>query len=472
MMASKTVLIVGAGVVVLVGGLVAAVAVPRLIARGPGGAGETAGGGAGLVREDSEGSGAGAREDENREKDAALAALAAELAAAEPYAGRTDEQRLADAWAWVNANRPAGRPYNEVEAKMLALMDVIFDGEERSAEWLMNASLIEVEMLRAMDTDGDGTVSDEEMKMFVDENLATLGGFEHPYIKAKLDTNGDGDVSAEEMEGLERIMSPDGAFAGVLARAQIEAWDSDRDGFLTDGEREAGRAGSGDRIREFVDQQMAAMEQAGMFAGEGGDATRAQTEADIRANMEAAMGGEQAEMMAGMMTAQELMQAMRVENMDQQEMQAEMMSSLPPAPDYGSFDADGDGQVGPGETEAFQRAMNEYQKQVQDLVAEQSARFMRRQFEHATGQSDTNGDGRLTPDEWDRRLEMLLAQRDERLFVRSYDLDGDGGVGQDELMNFVDWHRAGSLRADANYDGVVDARDLEQAMQAYQRQGH
>src|SRR5690606_5202982 len=118
---------------------------------------------------------------------------------------------------------------------------------------------------------------------------------------------------------------------------------------------------------------------------------------------------------AGFMTAQELMEAMRLENMDQKQFQAEMMASMPAPPDYNSFDTDGDGQVGPGETEAFGEAMQSYQKQVQEYAANAAADFMRKQFEHATSQSDTNGDGRLTPDEWDARLEMLLAQRDQRL---------------------------------------------------------
>lgn len=400
-------------------------------------------------------------------EDKALAALKAELAEAEPYTGRTDEQRLADAWAWVNANRDPSRPYNEVEAKMLALMDVMFDGEERSAEFLMNASLIEVEMLRALDTDGDGLVSDEELKAFNDENLAGLGALEHPYIKEKLDTNGDGEVSDEEMAGLERIMSPDGAFAGVLARAQIEEWDTNRDGLLSPEERDSGKAGSGDAIKELAAQQMQMMEESGMFDGEGGEAKRAEMEAQIAEGLAQAMG-ENSDL-AGFITAQKLMDAMRVENLDQQQFQAEMMASMPQPPDYQSFDTDGDGTVGPGETEAFQEAMTGYQAEIQEFTKDATGLYFRKAFDHAAGQSDTNGDGRLTPNEWDNRLDMLLTQRDERLFLNSYDLDGNGAVGSDELMTFVDWHKAGSLRADANFDGVVDTRDLEQAMTTYQR---
>ncbi|MCL4222728.1 MAG: hypothetical protein KJZ65_15320 [Phycisphaerales bacterium] len=470
-MASKMGMLVGVACVVVVGGVIAAIVIPRL---GSGGAD------ASLHQADTPGSGRGTdterlhanAEDAGRQarvaEDAALAALRAELAAAAPYTGRTDEQRLADAWAWVKANRPPDRAYNEIEARILALMDVIFDREERSAEWLLNASLIEVEMLRAMDADGDGLVSDSEMKQFVDENLQAIGGFDHPYIKAKLDVNGDGELSQDEMAAMQRVISQDGAFKGVLERAQLEKWDTDRNGFLTDAERAEGQAGSGQALRELIAQQMKILEDSGMIQGEPGSEQRAEMERQMEEGIKQALGENNE--LAGFMTAQELMEAMRLENMDQKQFQQEMMASMPKPPNYQSFDADGDGVMSPGENEAFTAAMQGYQKEVMDYTALATAEFMRRQFQHATAQSDRNGDGRLTPDEWDARLDMLLAQRDQRLFVRSYDLDGDGRVGQSELMNFVDWHKAGSLRADANYDGILDARDLEHAMRSYQAQ--
>jgi len=468
--AMNTKVVAGLAGVAVVGVIVGAIVIPRLGSGSEGSDMDAAARAeaARLEREaDSPEARAAAESAKRLAEDKALAALKAELAEAEPYTGRTDEQRLADAWAWVNANRPAGRPYNEVEAKMLALMDVMFDGEERSAQWLMNASLIEVEMLRALDTDGDGLVSDEELKAFNDENLAGPAAMEHPYIKEKLDTNGDGVVSDEEMAALQKIMSPDGAFAGVLARAQMEEWDTNRDGVLTSEERESGRAGSENAIRDLAAQQIEAMAANGAFDGEGGEERRAQMLAQMEEGIAQAIGENNE--VAAFLTAQKLMEAMRVENLDQQQFQAEMMASLPQPPDYQSFDADGDGTVGPGETEAFQEAMGAYQTKIQEFTKDATSLYFRKAFDHAAGQSDTNGDGRLTPNEWDSRLDMLLAQRDERLFLNSYDLDGSGSVGSDELMTFVDWHKAGSLRADANFDGVVDVRDLEQAMTTYQR---
>ncbi|GAB4384507.1 MAG: hypothetical protein Kow0022_07280 [Phycisphaerales bacterium] len=476
-MQSKTMwMAAGVGVVVVGGGIAAGILMPRLGADGSTARRERSA----AAHLDGQAGDSGAADEASSDalgperfaavRDEALAALQAELEPAEPYTGRTDEQRLADAWAWVRANRPPDRPYNEVEARMLALMDVVFDGEARSAQWLMNASLIEVEMLRALDADGDGQVTDAEMTMFVEENLQALGGIEHPYIKAKLDTDGDGQLSPQEMAALDKIIGPESAFKGVLERAQLEKWDTDRDGFVSDSERADGMASASVAMREQWVKQIQAMEEAGAFEGDDGARRRAQMQEQIDAQL--AQSTTENANFAAMMVAQELMEAMRLETMDQQKYMEEVMASMPPPPDYQAFDLDGDGAHSPDELEAFQRAMQEYQAAAQKEAARSAVEFMRRQFEQATAESDANSDGRLTPDEWDARLEMLIAQRDQRLFLRSYDLDGDGRVGQNELMNFVEWHKAGSLRADANFDGVVDARDLERAMSIYQRQNN
>lgn len=86
---------------------------------------------------------------------------------------------------------------------------------------------------------------------------------------------------------------------------------------------------------------------------------------------------------------------------------------------------------------------------------------LREQFEHARREGDLDGDGRISPDEWERRIDTLLDARADRMMLRVLDLDGDGWVGAHELARYLDWYRAGSLRADANFDGAVDARDLE-----------
>jgi EF hand domain-containing protein len=411
-----------------------------------------------------------AAERDRRVKDAALARLEKELEEAEPYTGKTDEQRLAEAWEWVNANRDPDNPYNELEAKLLSLLSAMLDGDEQSAAWLMNASLIEFEMTRALDADGDGIVTDEEMQAFQDSGVSSLNSMNHPYIIQRLDTDGDGEVSPSEQEAIIAVVGEDGAFAGVIERARLRKWDANNDGFLSDAEREEGMASGGNGLKAIIDQQMEAMEASGAFDREGGDARREEMRAALEAQM-ADTDNEQMRQFNEMMIAQELMEAMRVETMDQAAIQAELMADMPQVPDFtASMDTDGDGQVSEDEAAARDQAIKSYQEEIQEFQANATARYMRAQFEYAAAQSDANGDGRMTPGEWDTRLAMLLAARDQRLFKRSYDFDGDGVVRSEELMTYLDWQKEGSIRADANFDGVVDPRDLEFMMINYQRQ--
>ncbi len=406
---------------------------------------------------------------DRRIEDAALARLEKELEEAAPYTGKTDKQRLEEAWAWVNANRDPSNPYNELEARLLSLLSAMLDGDEQSAAWLMNASLVEFEMTRALDADGDGIVTDEEMQAFEDSGVSKLNSMNHPYIIERLDTDGDGEVSPSEQEAIIAVVGEDGAFAGVIERARLRQWDANNDGVLSEGEREEGMASSSNLLRDMMDKQMETMEASGAFDGEGGDARREEMRAALEAQM-VNTDNEQMRQFNEMMIAQELIEAMRVETMDQAAIQAELMADMPQPPDFTAFDTDGEPGMSETEQAAMNEAMADYQQQIQEFQANATARYMRAQFKYAAGQSDTNGDGRMTPDEWDARLAMLLTERDGRLFKRSYDFDGDGVVRSEELMTYLDWHKAGSLRADANFDGVVDPRDLEFMMINYQRQ--
>ena len=48
---------------------------------------------------------------------------------------------------------------------------------------------------------------------------------------------------------------------------------------------------------------------------------------------------------------------------------------------------------------------------------------------------------------------------------------GRGGVEGGELVTYLEWYRDGSLRADVNYDGRLDAIDLEAMARNFQGQG-
>ncbi len=401
--------------------------------------------------------------DAARVKDEALARLEAEIARAEPVKGKSDEQRLADAWAWVRANRDADRPYNEMEATMLALLDAFFDGEERSALWMINTSMIEFEMIRSLDVDGDGKVTDEEFEMFLKENVSLMMATDHPYFMDRFDTDGDGVLSMEERMAIMETMSGTGAMSGAVERAQLEAWDTNFDGVLSDAERDAGRAAAKAKFTEMIDAAFA------MDLSHLDEEQRAATLAQIEAQRQATMEM-QSEAMISWAVAEEFFEAMRLENMSQEELRAEMMQDMPAPPDYMSFDVDGDGMLNEEESAAFSAASQSLSEEMMAWAARQGALMMRRQFEHAARQSDLNGDGLMSPDEWERRLEMLTLERDRRLFLQSYDLDRDGRVTSDELGKYLDWYNAGSLRSDANYDGVIDARDLELMLKLYREQ--
>ncbi len=86
---------------------------------------------------------------------------------------------------------------------------------------------------------------------------------------------------------------------------------------------------------------------------------------------------------------------------------------------------------------------------------------MARQFETLAVAGDADGDGRMTEGEWHDLIATRLAERDRRLVLRSYDADGSGRIELGEVESFLGWFRAGSVRADANFDGLVDASDLE-----------
>lgn len=398
----------------------------------------------------------------------ALAALRDELSHAEPVTARSDEQRLAEARAWVDANRDPDRPYNDIEATFLALMDVFSDGEKRSAKWAINMSQMEVEMIRAIDADKDGQVSDDEVQRFIDDKVAMIfNPMEHPYLQEKFDTNGDGQVSPEEMAGFASLMT-EGALAGTFERARIEAWDTNNDGRLDEQERVAGEEAAAAK----VDEMFQGFQDAGGAGLEMTEEQRAALSPEEIAQMEsAAKQMEDArEMMIAQTVAQPLLESMRLDNLEPID-QTELMQDMPKPPDPTVFDADGDGSMSDEELKTQQLAMQEYRAEVERWGAELTAYRLRDQFNHATTQHDTDGDGRLSPEEWDQRIDELIHERDERLFQLSYDLDKSGRVEGDELNQYVEWYRAGSLRADVNYDGAVDARDLEQMAIDFQQQG-
>ncbi len=397
--------------------------------------------------------------------DAALARLEAELASAAPIAKQSDRERYEEALAWVHEHRPADWPYQEFEARFLGTLGTILDGEHRAAGWLMNLGLIEIDMVRALDADGDGAITFAEMYAYSQADLRNLGELDHPFLLARIDRNQDGQLSDDERSIVDSVaFFRDGAFAGVFDRAMINAWDTDNDGELTDAERDAGQAElaqTSDPI-EQLEAQLAEMDANGMFDGPDGQARRAEFAARIAEERESF---EQTQQMAMIELAQPLIEAMIFQDRDQEV--AEKPVFVSPQPD--TFDADSDGIINDDEQRQFQIATDEYNN-ARSSSGWVNANDAYQAFARDAAMGDTNRDGLFTPNEWDLHIETLIARRDAKLFRLSYDLDNDGRVGQTELTTFIDWYQAGSLRADSNYDGLIDARDLEFMMTNYQNQ--
>jgi EF hand len=377
----------------------------------------------------------------------ALDRLRAELDGTAVPEAETDEERLAEARAWVAANRPVGRLYNELEARILALLSAVHDGSQRSALWVLNTGIIEIETLRALDADGDGILTDEELAAFLADDSAVPDPLDHPYFKDGFDN--------------------ESALVAVLERARLEAWDTDRDGQLSDTERAAGEAAERDaRIEQLVARELGAMERDGVFE-EYQD--RHEYEAILREQFALSLEGVDLTEVA-MLTADNLLAAMRLEDLSDDALRADLTANMELPPDLESYDANGDGDMNAAETQAWSDANATYERSTQALVDRSKSDFLRHRYQALATRGDLDQDERLTHDEWETLIEQLIIERDRRLFLLSYDLDGDRSVGDGELMVFLDWYKAGSLRADANYDGIVDARDLERVQVQSERQ--
>jgi len=108
-------------------------------------------------------------------------------------------------------------------------------------------------------------------------------------------------------------------------------------------------------------------------------------------------------------------------------------------------DADGDGVMSDNETLAMQDAWIDQQRQFFDSVTEQF---------------DEDGDGQLDLDERDDAWETARRDRERGRFLRRYDTNGDGRIGDTDHERFVSAYESGEPLADVNRDDVVNMDDL------------
>lgn len=356
-------------------------------------------------------------------------------------------EQLEAARAWLLENEPdLSEKERELLAQMILILDDMMSDEEMTLKRMVGVGESQLLQLWAMDADGDGRLSDEEARGQM-ERWMTLNKTVAEYNSDRFDTDGDGEVSDEEAMAMNELMMENmqPLMATMIERAGLVAWDSDRDGTLTDAEREAGEASL-----EFTDWD------------QDGEIT------------------EYERMAAYQPLLQDFSQGLvLVEQPDMTEMQAEMQAEIQarmaelqqPGPDRDDFDLDGDGNFTEVELAAFQQEVEAYQTR-QTMLGEEMraagegmmARVMQMQFQSAVDALDQDADGLLMNEEWEAGYTDLRGVRDRRMFNYLYDADRSGSVEEPDVARFMDAYDAGSAYADADLDGEVNENDLRRFM--------
>ena len=355
-----------------------------------------------------------------------------------------NEQKLAEARAWIAANRPelTGRDA-ELAAQMLAIMDDFVHAEGMSIADIKGVAETQIVQLWAMDADGDGILSEEEARSAMDQ-MMDFGDLMQDRYADELDVDGDGVVSDEERGAIEERMQANmrPLAEQMLERAQLANWDSDGDGFLSDEERAAGAAAI-----EMID-----FDEDGEYSDDERFASFQSMLMDMNNNL----------MLLEMPGMQEMQAQMQSDVMTRIQ---DIQGSLPNQTDY---DLDGDGQMSDIEQQTFDQEMEAwrgrqaaFQAEMQEMGRDMGSRMMQMQFDSAIAALDSDGDGRLATEEWSANLDGLRADRDTRMFNYLYDADRSGGVSDHEVARFMDAYDNQSPYADADLNGVVDQADLQ-----------
>jgi Ca2+-binding EF-hand superfamily protein len=401
----------------------------------------------------------------------ALDALQREIARVGPAGRPEPDDRLERARAWVTANRPAGWPYAELEAYSLAQYQARLDGIEPTVADLIEQTRGDDIQLRAIDADGDGSISEEELLAFA----AYVAEYSfpknpHPYIVALLDADGDGMLSAQEQAPASQLRLNEIGMRAMADRARLDAWDTDGDGLLSDEERDSGRARLVAHTLVNLDGSVDWLETP---AGQ-----TAEQQAEVFAKIAAERA--QGEYWAGVAEAQR--DNWLRQNLSRPTIEAILgnalpgpdegaASQLPAQPDPREYGAEGGRFTDDNQLQRYMAAVQRWEVVNQNTSVLIGAERARAALERAGAEFDADGDGRLSDGEWVARRDALGEATARRLFLLHYDLDGSGRVETGELVSYLEWYRAGSMRADINYDGVLDGRDLESMAGRYQSQG-
>jgi len=146
------------------------------------------------------------------------------------------------------------RPHLSAAAIALALVGPIalgaaHEAEARGADRPAPRAMLD---FSAVDTDGDGVISEAEWNAF--RSGETGAEARAARMIAAYDTDGDGLLSAEELaaarQGMPRRGVPDEARAAAMAERMFEMLDTDSDGMLSPEEFAAGIARMQERLAE------------------------------------------------------------------------------------------------------------------------------------------------------------------------------------------------------------------------------
>ena len=366
----------------------------------------------------------------------------------------TDEARLAEARAWVEANRPdADERMKEVEARYLAIMSEFFEGADLTLAKARDLMSMETLDVWALDANRDGEVSDDELESA--NFLMSMDPTEHPFLQAQFDTDGDGQISDQERIAADQKMmdSSMSMFASLGNDAALRVADADGDGVVSPEERDASlrqMASSGNGFGVSADG-----DGDGVVSDEEWAAATEQMKAMVDANSGMTEDQVYAQMFAGAFF--EKFETVTVDlSLDRSGTAAEM----PAFPDYQSFDTDGEPGLSPAEQEAWRKANQAYAEEMKSWNERAMRQFRLARFNAYEAIVDTDGDGIASDAEWAAAQIDFDNQRDTSLFRWFYDTDQNGEVGPAEADAFMRWFEQGHMRADINLDGVLDQADV------------
>lgn len=369
----------------------------------------------------------------------------------------TFDERFENARAWVEANRETTGNRAWFEAYVLAVFtDVLDNHEDMTVARLLGLMEIQQDMVRAMDADGDGTITADEATSFMRDMQVMQDPASHPYLTKYFDADGDGVVTEAEEQAISQKMENIGValMTPMLERVELDLFDGDADGFVSDAERdEAIKAG-----RERLGGINFDFDQDGTMSPQ-----------ELQSQRMMLLGERGGEYMMAMVMMEEPSEE------DVAALQENAVVFETPVIEEAAFDEDLDGTLSEAERAAYDAEVAAAQQLSEEemrrrVEASQSVHFQIL-LNQTKRRSDQDGDGRLSDEEWRRDRTNARDKRDTRIFQLNYDVDRSGRVDEAELDNFLRWHAAGSKRADANLDGQVNAGDLQRFMNDYQRQG-